>query len=167
MLEGWYFMTAALLVLSGGTKLRDPEPTRGALRAARLPSSRSAVFGLAGAEVAVGALALGLTSPLFAAALGAVFLGFAGFVGLALVRDLPLQSCGCFGSSDTPPGWLHVALNLSAVATASVVAMRGGADLLGLLDRQPAAGLPYLAFVAIGAYLISLIVSHHPVSRPA
>ncbi len=160
-------MTAALLVLSGGTKLRDPEPTRGALRAARLPSSRGAVIGLAGTEIAVGALAIGLPWPLAAAGLGAVYLSFAGFVTFALLRHLPIQSCGCFGSSDTPPGWLHVVLNLSAVATAAVVAVRGGADLLGLLDSQPAAGLPYLAFVAIGAYLISLILSHQPGSRPA
>jgi uncharacterized membrane protein YphA (DoxX/SURF4 family) len=160
MLEGWYFMTAALLVLSGGSKLRDPEPTRGALRAARLPSSRGVVLGLAGIEVAVGALALGLQSPLAAAAVAAVYLGFAGFVAFALLRDIPLQSCGCFGKSDIPPGWLHVAVNLSAVGAAAAVATRGGADLIGLLDSQPAAGLPYLAFVALGAYLMSLILTH-------
>ena len=51
MLEGWYFITVALLVLSGGSKLRDPEPTRGALRVAGLPSSRGVVTSLAAARV--------------------------------------------------------------------------------------------------------------------
>ncbi|MEX0756721.1 MAG: MauE/DoxX family redox-associated membrane protein [Acidimicrobiia bacterium] len=162
MLEGWYFITAALLVLSGGSKLRDPEPTRGAMRAAGLPSSRGAVVGLAAGEIAAGAAALGTTTPFASIIVAAFYLGFAGFVSYALLRDLPLQSCGCFGTSDTPPGWMHVGVNLSAAAVALGVAGTGGADLLGILTSQPAAGIPYLGFLALGATLLALMLSALP-----
>lgn len=162
MLEGWYFITVALLVLSGGSKVRDPEPTRGALRAAGLPASRWVVLVLAGGEIVVGAAGFALTSPLVSAAVAAFYIGFAGFVAVALIARFPLQSCGCFGTSDTPPGWIHVGVNLSAAATATVFALTGGVDLLGLLESQPAAGVPYLAYVAIGAALLALVLSELP-----
>jgi len=163
-------MTAVLLVLSGGSKVRDPEPTRGALRAARLPSSRGVVLGLSGGEIVVGSAALGLTSPVIPVLVGLLYLGFAGFVAYALIRRLPIQSCGCFGKSDTPPEWLHVVVNLSAVVTAVIVATRGGADLVGTLADQPGAGVPYLGFTSIGAFLLALVLSELPAvisRRPA
>ena len=162
MLEGWYFITVALLVLSGGSKLRDPEPTRGALRVAGLPWSRGVVTSLAVGEIVVGASALALTTPLATAAVAVFYLGFALFVVVAILRQLPLQSCGCFGTSDTPPGWLHVAVNASAAATAVVFTVGGGADLFGLLADQPAAGIPYIGFLGIGAALLTLMLSQLP-----
>lgn len=162
MLEGWYFITVALLVLSGGSKIRDPEPTRGALRAAGLPSTRAAVTGLAVGEIVVGASALGSTGPLVSAAVAVLYVGFAGFVTVALLTGRPLASCGCFGTSDTPPGWIHVAVNLTAAAVALVFVGRGGADLLTLLSAQPAAGVPYLVFLGVGAVLVALLLSQLP-----
>lgn len=162
MLEGWYLITVALLVLSGGSKVRDPEPTRGALRAASLPSSRGTVYALAGAEILVGASALAFATPIVALAVAAAYLGFAVFVTQALLRRLPLQSCGCFGKSDTPPGRLHVAINLSAAGTALGVAAGGGLDIPAFLASQPAVGLPYLGFTAIGAVLVALLLTDLP-----
>lgn len=162
MLEGWYLITVALLVLSGGSKVRDPEPTRGALRAASLPSSRGAVYGLAAAEILIGASALALPGAAPALAVAVAYTGFAGFVVIALVRELPLRSCGCFGTSDTPPGRLHVGLNLSAVGAAVAVATRGGLDLGEFLAAQPAAGIPYLGFVGVGAVLVALVLTDLP-----
>lgn len=166
MLEGWFFITAGLLVLSGGSKVRDPEPTRGALRAAGLPSSRGAVYTLAMSEIAVGSLALALPHPTFAGAVAATYLGFACFVAYALGRHLPLQSCGCFGRSDTPPGPIHLGMNLTTAAVAASVATTGGADLLAVLSIQPAAGIPYLGFVAVGAFLTGLVLSDLPAVLP-
>jgi hypothetical protein len=162
MLEGWYFITVALLVLSGGSKLRDPEPTRGALRVAGLPSSRGVVTTLAAGEILAGAAALALTSAIVPAVVALLYSGFALFVVIAIVRQLPLQSCGCFGKSDTPPGWLHVGVNLSAATAALVITARGGADLFGLLSAQPGAGIPYVGFLGIGAALVALILSDLP-----
>ncbi|MEX1005220.1 MAG: MauE/DoxX family redox-associated membrane protein [Acidimicrobiia bacterium] len=162
MLEGWYFITVALLVLSGGSKLRDPEPTRGALGIAGLPSSRGVVTILAVGEIVVGAAALALTSPLVPAAVALFYAGFALFVVTALLRRLPLQSCGCFGTSDTPPGWIHVGVNVSAATTAVAVMADSGADLFGLLSAQPASGIPYVGFLGIGAALLALVLSDVP-----
>lgn len=166
MLEGWFFITAGLLVLSGGSKVRDPDPTRGALRAAGLPSSLGAVYTLAVIEIAVGASALAIPHRFVAVAVALLYLGFGGFVANALARRLPLQSCGCFGRSDTPPGPVHVVLNFGTAAVASVVAVTDGADLFAILAEQPAAGVPYVGFVAIGAVLIALILSDLPAVLP-
>lgn len=166
MLEGWFFITAGLLVLSGGSKVRDPDPTRGALRSAGLPSSLGAVYTLGVIEIAVGASALAVPHPLVAAAVASLYLGFGGFVTYALAHRLPLQSCGCFGKSDTPPGPVHVVLNLGTAAVSSAVAVTGGADLFAVLAEQPAAGVPYVGFIAVGAVLVALVLSELPAVLP-
>lgn len=167
MLEGWFFITAALLALSGGAKIRDPEPTRGALVAAGFPGTRVAVMGLALAEVTAGLAGLmGLRWG--AVAMAVLYGGFAGFVGLALWRRLPLQSCGCFGKVDTPPTPLHLIVNAAASAAAMAAALRGGIDLALVLPDQPGGGLPYLFFVGIGTYLLILVLTRLPMlSRKA
>lgn len=162
MLEGWFLMTAALLVLSGGSKLRDPEPTRGALRVAGLPSAGWAVSLLALTEIVLGLATFVVPSPLVPLGVAATYLGFAAFVMIALRRGLPLQSCGCFGRSDTPPGAGHLAVNLLAAAAAAMVAMAGGIDLWQILAVQPAAGVPYLGFVSIGTFLLALLLTDLP-----
>ncbi|MDX1447605.1 MAG: hypothetical protein R3246_00970 [Acidimicrobiia bacterium] len=166
MLEGWFFITAGLLVLSGGSKIRNPDPTRGALRAAGLPSSPGAVYALAAVEIGLGAAALAIPHSAIAAGVAILYLGFAVFVGMALARRLPLQSCGCFGKSDTPPGPIHLGVNLATAAVAGVVATGGGADLLEVLADQPAAGIPYLGFVAVGVVATALILSELPAVLP-
>ena len=166
MLEGWFFITAGLLVLSGGSKVRDPDPTRGALRAAGLPSSLGAVYTLAVVELAVGASAFAVPHPIAATAVASLYLGFGVFVSYALARRLPLQSCGCFGKSDTPPGRVHVFLNMSTAAVAGAIAVTGGADLFAVLADQPAAGVPYIGFLAIGAVLVALVLSDLPAVLP-
>lgn len=161
-MEGWFFLVAALLIWSGIRKLADPDPTSGALRAAALPSSRLAVFGLAVVEIVVGAMALVATNPVAAWAVGLVYAGFAGFVGLAMGRRLPIASCGCFGRADTPPTWLHLVINLAAVGGAMAVATGGGPSLPSVLAQQPMAGIAYLGFLGIGVYCLYLLLSELP-----
>ncbi|HJQ95817.1 MAG TPA: MauE/DoxX family redox-associated membrane protein [Acidimicrobiia bacterium] len=161
-MEGWFFLVAALLVWSGIRKLADPDPTSGALRAAALPSSRLAVFGLGAVEIVVGATAMLAANPLAAWALGLVYAGFAGFIALAMNRRLPIASCGCFGKTDTPPTWIHLAINLAAVAGALAVATGRGPSLPSLLAQQPMAGIAYLGFLGIGVYCLYLLLSELP-----
>jgi len=151
-------LTAALLALSGGAKIRDPGSTRGALAAARLPARSWVVYGLALAEIVAAAAALAGTR-LGTLALTLLYFGFSGFVGVALVRNLPVQSCGCFGKADTPPTALHLIVNLTAAFTALWVAARGGASIVDVLAGQPAGGLPYLFFLAVGTFLLSLTLT--------
>ena len=169
MTEGWFFMTAALLVLSGGTKLRDPAPTRGALRTAGLPSSGWVVSALAATEIVAGATGLLVPHPAPAVGVAVLYAGFAGFVGVALATGMPLQSCGCFGRSDTPPGVTHLVVDLLGATAAVAIAIGGGVDLLAILAAQPGFGIPYLGFVAIGTVAIGLLITDLPsvLRRPA
>ena len=58
LFESMLAIGAVLLIGSGGMKLLDRAPTRGALSAAHLPSSEAVVVALAAVEMAVGAAAL-------------------------------------------------------------------------------------------------------------
>jgi hypothetical protein len=165
VLEAWFFIAAALLVLSGGSKLVDPAPTRGALAASRLPSGVWAPLALGAVEIAAGITGVVVGS--WAAGLvGAVYLGFAAFVVHALWRRLPIQSCGCFGKVDTPPTWAHVAFDLVSGGVAITVAF-GGVPPLATLEGQPLVGLPYLGFVGLGVAVVYLLLAELPRLRAA
>ena len=102
-----------LLGASGVAKLVDPEPTTGAMRAARLPASNLLTRLLATVEIVVAVLALAVGGPSVVGA-AVLYTGFGLFTLAALTRRFPLQSCGCFGREDTPPSSLHIAVNLVA-----------------------------------------------------
>ena len=159
---GWSHLCAALLIISGGSKLVDPEPTRGALKATGLPSATAVAMTLGVWEILAGAIALAFGGPLGGGMLAVTYLGFAGFVGLALAWNLPIQSCGCFGRDDTPPTWLHVAVNLSAAVAGIWIAVTGTGDLLVTLADQALAGVPYLGFVGVGVYALYLLLAELP-----
>ena len=163
MLEAWFFIAAALLVISGGSKLIDPAPTRGALAAANLPNGpwTAPLVGLI--EIAAGIAGTVFGGPA-SMAVGIVYLGFAGFVALALVRHLPVQSCGCFGRPDTPPTWGHLGFNLISAAAAAGLAVTGRIPLDTLAD-QPLAAVPYLGFVALGVWVVYLLLAELPTLR--
>ena len=162
MVEGWFFLSAALLLVSGGAKLRDPTPTAGALRAATLPSARPLVFLLAAGETIVGAGSLLLGGRIFGWLLAGLYMGFAVFVAVALRRRLPIASCGCFGKTDTPPSLLHLVLNLTAVGGGIRAAITPSRPLVAALAGQPLLGIPYLAFLAVGTFLAYLVLSDLP-----
>jgi hypothetical protein len=159
---GPFDIAAALLAAAGAAKVLAPHDTTTALRAARLPASEVTVRigGLAEAAVGVAAIA---TGGAIAAVLVAVsYAGFAAFVLLALRRDTPLASCGCFGKDDTPPTRLHLVLDLGAVAAAVAVVVDPGPGLAGVLRDQPLGGVPFLTLVLAGAALAYLALTSLP-----
>lgn len=160
MLEAWFFIAATLLMISGGSKLVDPAPTRGALEAARLPSGPWTAPALGLVEAAAGATGL-LLGGVAAGAVGLVYLAFAGFVALALIKRLPIQSCGCFGRADTPPTWGHLVFNLLSAGAAVGLALSERVPV-DLLEDQPLAAIPYLAFVALGVWIVYLLLAQLP-----
>jgi hypothetical protein len=169
-LAGPVVVVAALLALAGGLKVARPAPTAGALRAMRLPSSRPLVRLLGVAEVSIG-VAAGVTfaRPLLVL-LAAAYLAFAGFVTAALSANAPLQSCGCFGQTDTPPSAGHLGLNLAAAGTAFAAALSGTPGLDVTLSDQPWDAIPFTLLVGICVYLCVLVVTVLPLalgSRPA
>jgi hypothetical protein len=130
-LAGPFLVTTALLGGAGALKVARPAPTAGALQQMGIPASTAAVRIGAAAELALATAAIVDGSRPFAALVALSYLGFAAFVLVALRRDVPLSSCGCFGVEDTPPTAVHLALNLAAAATAAAVAT-GVADGGGL-----------------------------------
>jgi hypothetical protein len=163
-LAGPVVVVAALLALAGGLKVVRPAPTAGALRAMRLPAAFPLVRVLGAGEIALG-VGAGVTfaRPLLAL-LAAAYLAFAAFVVAALGANTPLQSCGCFGQTDTPPSAVHVALNVAAAATAFGAALTGTPSIDVTVADQPWNAIPFVLLVAICLYFCVLIATVLPVA---
>ena len=149
-----------LLGTSGVAKLIDPDPTTGAMSAARLPSSTllSRLLGVLEVVLAVSGLAVGGRLPLAAATL--LYLAFALFTFGARVKRLPLQSCGCFGRDDTPPTAIHVAYNVVAMLGLGYLSIAG---LAPIEWNSPLIALGiYLVFAGIGVYASYLLLATLP-----
>ena len=158
-LAGPFLAFAVLLVMSGALKLADREPTRGALRAAGLPAGPAVVVAIGLGEITIGAGALLTGAPPFATALSLAYAAFAGFVVIALARDLPIASCGCFGKEDTPPSRMHVLVTAVAAITGAAVAIHPLGSIGPLLGEQPWNGIPLLLAVAVSVYLLYVILT--------
>jgi hypothetical protein len=161
-MHGVFLISATLLALSGGAKLADPAPTRGALAAASLPAGTVWARLLGGLEVVIAAIALTAGGALGGVSLAIIYAAFAAFVLVALRRDLPIQSCGCFGKVDTPPSMLHVVADVVAAGSGVWVAVTGAGGLAAALEGQPLFGLPYLALLGIGVAALYLILAELP-----
>lgn len=167
-LEGWFFLSAALLLVSGGAKLADPGPTSGALRVAGLVSSTGVVYALAVAEIATAAAALIFGGGWTGWATAILYGAFGWFITLALRRGIPIASCGCFGKADTPPTQVHLFLNTGGIAGGLWAGLSHSPSLVSVLGGQPLAGVPYLFFLAAGTYAAYLLLTALPmVLRPA
>jgi hypothetical protein len=134
------------------------------LRAMRLPSALPLVRVLGLGEIALG-IGAGVTfaRPLLVL-LAAAYLAFAVFVTAALGVNTPLQSCGCFGQTDTPPSAVHVGLNLAAAATALAAAVTGTPGLDATVSDQPWSAVPFVVLVGICVYLCVLVATVLPLA---
>jgi hypothetical protein len=154
----------ALVLATGGIfKLRDPRPTRAMFVSVGL-ADRPLLGRMAVAsgvvEVVVGVAAFLWGGRVLA---GATAVAFAMFTLLAvrLVRS-SAASCGCFGRLSGRTTWVHVAVDagIAVVALAATVA-----DAPGFIAAQPdlpAAGLPFVAFAALGAWLVVVALTALP-----
>lgn len=151
---GPFAIAASLLVIGGALKAHRPADTAHALR---LAGARWVgpvvvrVFGVAEAGIGLWALVAGDRAA--ALAVGASYLAFCGFLAVALARELPIASCGCFGKADTPPSAAHLVVNSAAVAGAIAVVAEPGVGIGSVVADQPALGVPYLLLVVTGVAL--------------
>ncbi len=145
VLAGPATAAAVLLVVGGASKVVRPGTTTKALEALRLPGRPAAVRLLAVAEIGIGVAAVAAGGRLAWSLVAASYLGFAGFVLLAMSRKGAAQSCGCFGAPGTPPTAAHVLVTLaaSAVALATAFGSQPG-PLQDALADQPLMGLPFV-----------------------
>ncbi|MBM3692145.1 MAG: hypothetical protein FJW77_02430 [Actinobacteria bacterium] len=116
--------------------------------------------GIAAAEVALGAVALAVSVPVVAIAVGVSYATFFGVTAVALARRLPIDSCGCLGRLETPPGVRHlVVLGIGVLAAFAEVVdptpaalerlgERGGAGVLFGLGVALCTGVAVVAFRA-------------------
>jgi len=148
-----------LLGASGVVKLIDPDPTTGAMGTAGLPSSNtiSRLLGIIEAVVAVTALAA-VGAAVFVAAI--LYTAFAVFTTSALLRALPIQSCGCFGREDTPPTVFHVTYNLASALALTALPIMGIDPIVWTL--APLELFLYLGFAAIGVCASYLLLTALP-----
>ncbi len=165
-MAGPYTVAAVLLALAGALKLGDPRPAASALARSGLPSSTMVVRSLGAGEIVLAAAALAVGGPLPGALVAASYVAFAWFVARSIRRD-QVASCGCFGRSDTPVTWHHVAFNVAAAGAGIAAAATDVAPLATTLGDQPAGGLPFLALVAVSSYLSVLVLTVLPATRAA
>lgn len=148
---GLFVAFMALVSLAGIQKIADPRPTTGALAAAGLPSSRVVVLVLGALELVTGLAGIAIGGPVPALVAGVLYSCFALFVLNALVRDLPIHSCGCLGASDTPPSVIHLLINVAAVATMLMAVI----DPVDLVAQVPSLGAGNA--VALGLFTVSAV----------
>lgn len=159
---GPFLVAALLLTVAGALKAYEPATTAGALRRAGLGVPSGVVRAGGGVEVVVGIAAIVTGGPVAAGLVAFSYLLFTAFVVVALVRHIPIGSCGCFGRIDTPPSLVHVVLNVGAIVTAIAVALGPGGGLGDVLADQELLGVPFLLLVATATYLAFLALTALP-----
>lgn len=163
--SGPLLVACGLLVAGGALKVVRPHDTARALSAAGLPGGPRAVRVLSVAEVVIGAAAAltGAAAPVAGVALS--YAAFTSFVGVALLRRLPLSTCGCLGGIDTPPTRTHVAVNAALAAAATAAWVEGVPPLHEVLAAQPAAGAPFLLLAGLSTWFTVVLLSELPRAR--
>jgi hypothetical protein len=155
----------ALVLLAGGVfKLRDPGPTRDmfeTLTARRHPVLLMAVVVSAVVEITLGAATFLVGGRVLAGLAAAAFVAFA-VVAWRLSHDASDASCGCFGRHSGRTTGVHVAVDAGLAALAVVAAV---VDAPGFVDARaelPAAGMPFVAFAALGAWFAVIAMTVLP-----
>ena len=165
-MAGPLYIASLLLVVAGAPKVARPDETARALRSIGLPGSPLLVRILAVAEMVIGTYALLLGGRTSALLVAVIYLGFAGFVAIALAKGGVVASCGCFGRDDTPPTWAHLILNLAASGVAFAAAISPVTGLIDAVQTEPLNGLVLVAFVAMGTWFAYLILNVLPTVIP-
>lgn len=148
-----------LLGASGAAKLVDPEPTTGAMRLARLPSSNTLSRLLGSVEIAAAAAGLAIGGVAVVVA-GGLYAGFAAFTFSAVANRIPLQSCGCFGREDTPPTTIHVVFNAVSALALLLLPLLGHSPVDWTLPATQL--LLYGGFATAGVYSSYLLLTRLP-----
>lgn len=159
---GPLFAAALLLGVAGVLKVTTPGPTRIALRHAGLPDSALAARAIGTGELLVTAYVIGWGGRLGAALLAGAYLGFAAFSARVITATRGRASCGCFGASDAPLTKLHVRVDLAIAAVALVAVADPVPGLAAVAGDTPLAGVPFLAFTVLLAWLVQVLLTALP-----
>ena len=154
---------AVLLVVAGVGKVRRPSYTAGAIKSVGVRVKRRSVTLLGTAEVAIGLAAFVASGPVPSTLVGLSYLGFTGFLVLALRKGGAMSSCGCLGRPDTPPTRTHAVLTAALGTAAIATAVGGGVDMRDL--AWSATDVTLLAFTMLVTWLVWLAFAVLPHAR--
>ena len=154
-----------LLAIAGIFKVKEPAPTVGAMRALHLPSSIRLVRLMGAIEIILGVCAAVTGSAVAMALVGVAYFLFALAVVAAMKANTQIQSCGCFGKTDTPPSLLHLVSNVLFAIVAIVSALKGEDSFPELLGNQSMLAIPFLVTFAVSLYLVILGLTVLPSRR--
>lgn len=141
---------AALLVLAGVAKLRQPAEAAASLGSLGLPASPALVRAGSLLEVAAGGAAL-LWPRAAAAAIALLYLTFTLLVTVQLRRGGRVP-CGCLGAASIPPSRVHLCLNAGCLAVALAAVAAPPTSVVALAAASPlAAAVALLAGVAVAS----------------
>jgi hypothetical protein len=159
-LVGPYLGSVGLLGLAGLGKLARPNDTARALAAASLPAKPTLIRVGAGAELAIAVAACVAPGPIPPVLVALSYLGFVGFIGLALTRGWPISSCGCFGRRDTLPTPTHLIIDSAAALVAVGWTLTGTARVSDAFAHQPWGGVPVALAAAVTTGLAYLLLTN-------
>jgi hypothetical protein len=148
---GPFAIVALLLVIGGSAKALRPRNTTIALRGAGLRVGEPAVRAGGAVEAALGFVALTRAGLVIGMLVAASYAAFSAFVAIALVRHLPISSCGCFGRFDTPPTAVHLAVTSGAVVAACMAAFDSTISPLDVATRAAPESVDFVVLVVAGA----------------
>jgi len=145
--------------------MKDPAPTVGAMRALHLPASLMSVRLMGFAEVVIGLVAALTGSAIAMGFVGSAYVTFVFIVLAAMKAKTQIQSCGCFGKTDTPPSLIHLGANSVFAVVALASAFKGAESLPELLANQPMYAVPFLVTFGVALYMVVLGLTVLPSSR--
>lgn len=148
-----------LLAVAGFAKLLNPVPTARALNSAGVVSGQLLPRALGFAEILAAAVGLVLGGLLLLPA-AALYLGFTLFTIYSVLGTETVESCGCFGTDDAPPSYLHLVFNLVALVAIGWLAVTGTTVIPW--EGSVLVSLAYLALAALGTYASYLLLAVMP-----
>jgi hypothetical protein len=159
LLAGPYVVAALLLGIGGIAKVIRPGPAQRALTGMGLQLPTGLVRAGAAAEAGLAGAALATANRAVAAAVAVSFLVFTAFISAAIFRPGTVGDCGCFGSTESPPSILHLAINAACTMVATAAAATRVTTLYAELRARPGLGVAFVALTALATWLAYLCVS--------
>ena len=143
---------AAILVLAGGAKLREPAPAIRFAGTLGIPLPGMFVRAAALVEILVGVAALFRPRPA-AIAIALLFVLFTGLVARQLRRGAGIP-CGCLGAREVAPSRLHLFLNGACVCVACLAAVAPPPAFVTFAAARPLAAV-LVGLTAVAVALLS------------
>jgi hypothetical protein len=163
IIAGPFHVIVGLLLVAGVAKFLRPGATADVAQAAGIAAATWVVRIFAVVEVAAAMAAFIVGGWIAALAVGVLYLVFAGFVLMLKARRITTAGCGCFGQkTEDPPGSLHIAVDVVAAVIAVVAAVVSVPGIAAVLADQPLVGVPYVGFVALGVWLLMVMLTDLP-----